>query len=132
MKSLFLIIGMAGVAFSQGVTSKVEVKDPISAPSERPLTSDELLKLQLTQARIQNLQTKYKLAEYQTEVQSFATEQQAIYVAACKSIGLSDANIKAGECRLDTGVDSDGKPTMGPDGKPLAPRVWREVAKETK
>lgn len=131
MKNLFLIALMMGSAFSQAVTSKVAVGESVHASTDRTLTAEESLKLQLTQARIQHLQDKYKIAEYQAEVQAVIAEQQSVFAAACKSVGIPEDKV-ATECRLNTGVDADGKPIAGPDGKPVASRVWREVAKEAK
>ncbi len=134
MKHLFLMIAFTGLTFAQApVTAKMDQKTLTAptAPAERPLTKEESLGLQLTQTRIVRLQEHYKISEYQAAIQSIGAEGQAIFTNACRSIGIPEDKI-ATECQYNTGVDADGKPIMGADGKPLAARVWWEVPKETK
>lgn len=125
---LFLLMTLTLAAMAQD--AKVATgPTPVPVPAERALTSEESLKLQLSQSRILRLQDKYKIAEYQSEVTAIAAEQNAVWLAACKSIGIPDDKIQT-ECRINTGVDADGKPVLGPDNKPLKPRVWRELPKD--
>lgn len=121
MKQLTLFLILASLAFG----------DEVPKAPERPLTKEESLTLQLSQSRILRLRDKYKIAEYEAEVQPLINDQQVAFVAACKSIGIPDAKI-ATECRLSTGVDGEGKPVTGPDGKPVAARVWWEKPEPSK
>lgn len=123
--SLLMSLALAAMAQDAKVASS---PTPIPATSERALAKEESLALQLSQVRVLRLQERYKIQEYQAELQPMANEQQAMWIAACKSIGIPDEKIQT-ECRINTGVDADGKPVNGPDGKPVTPRVWREIQK---
>lgn len=101
---------------------------PPAPASERALSETEVLKLQLTAAKIELLQKKYDTAGFQKEVQPLSDQQAAIVQAACESVGIAKDKVQA-ECRIQTGIDQDGKPVVGPDGKPVQPKVWREIPK---
>ncbi len=91
---------------------------PASAetPTERGLTEAESLKLQLLAAKIQLVQDKYKIEDFQKEIQPLVNEQEALASALCGSVGIPAAKIKT-ECGLNLGG-------AGPDGKPQAAKVW--------
>lgn len=97
---------------------------PTAAPSERMLTEADLLKYQVSALQIDRLRKIYKIDEFNEKVQPYSSDQQAWYVATCKSIGLTDEQIKAQECGVNVGIDLDGKPITGQDGKPVVSRVW--------
>jgi|SRR5579885_851730 len=92
-------------------------------PTERPLSEVEVLKLKLAMSQIENLQAKYKIDEFNKEAQPISAEQRAIAVAACKSVGVAEANVEK-ECGIAFG--------KGPDGKEVAPRVWKISLPEKK
>lgn len=108
-------------------TPAAPIAPDVKTSSERALSENELLKLQLTQAKIELLQKKYDTEGFQKEVKPLSDEQQAIFQAACESVGVPKD--KMAECRLQTGLDEHGKQAIGPDGKPVEAKVWREVAK---
>lgn len=99
-----------------------------SPATERPLTETEVLKIQLVAAKIELLQKKYDVAGFQRETQPLSDQQAAIIQAACESVGVPKDKLQA-ECRVQIGFDQDGKQVMGPDGKPVTPKVWREIGK---
>jgi hypothetical protein len=98
---------------------------PVKVPTERPLTDLEVAKMQNYMLQIDRLQKEFKIQEFNEKVKPFSTAQQAQYAEACHSIGLTDAEIAAQVCGYNVGVDLDGKPILGPDGKPTPAKVWR-------
>jgi len=113
------------------LTLAVMAEDVKPLPAERPLTKEEILALQVDELRITRLQDQYKISEYQSKANPiFATHNEKIQ-ALCISIGIPQDKIVV-ECKFTTGVDMDGNPVVGPDGKPVAARVWREEATEKK
>jgi hypothetical protein len=108
--------------------SKTEVAKVTPAP--KPATVPELIfdelqttKLQLigTQAALVN--KKYNITDYRKEIQPLAVQQQAIYFAKCKELGIPE-NLIATECGLETGIDEDGKVKLDATGKAIPARVW--------
>lgn len=96
--------------------------------TERALTKDELLEFRSTMAEIKNLRVQYKIDEFQEKVQPKVAEQQEAFVKVCRSVGVPEEKIQPAngqsECGMNTGLDNDGNPLKGPDGKPIAPKVW--------
>lgn len=105
---------------------KVDPKSitPTPPPTERQLTETETLKLQLAAAKIALLNKQFDIAGYNKELIPIQAEQNAIAMAACKSVGIPEELIKQGQCGLNLGIDNDAKPMLGADGKPVAARVW--------
>ncbi len=126
MKIVFLLAASAALIFAQAAKVDKAPSSPSAAPTERPLTETESLKLQLTMAQISLLNKKYDIEKYQAELKPLVEEQQAVAMAACHSVGVSDDKVQT-ECALVTGVGQDGKPTMGQDGKPVQAKVWHQI-----
>lgn len=125
MKVLVLLAASAVLMIAQDAKVAVPTQ-AIPAPAmERGLTETEILKLQNAMLQIDNLKKVYKIDEFNEKVQPISESEQVEYVSACKSIGLTDEQIKAQECGFSLGVDMNGKPITGPDGKPVQSRVWR-------
>jgi hypothetical protein len=95
--------------------------------SERPLSEAEVLKFQLLGAKMQILADKFKITEYQTELQPLSAEQQNLTVEKCASVGVTPDKIQT-ECGIDLGLGPDGKQRLGPDNKPVAAHVWKVQA----
>lgn len=115
---LMIVAAMAALSV-MGQDAKVAPapeKTAAANPSERPLTEVEVLKLKLAMSQIENLNTKYKIEDYQKEVAPISAEQRAVAVAACKSVGVPEDKVEK-ECGLSFG--------KGPDGKDVSPRVWK-------
>ncbi len=123
---LFLMMTLTLAVMAQDAKVAPEAAKPLPVSADRALTKEESLALQLTQTRILRLQDKYKLAAYQEELQPIISDQQAVFMSACKSVGIAEDKVPT-ECRINTGVDAEGKPVVGPDGKQVAARVWREA-----
>lgn len=118
------------IASAQEVKESHKPQPPAPAVTSRPLTHDEQLEFDLATARIQNINTKYKINEYNQEIAPFSASQSSVAKAACASVGISESQFPNG-CGFTTGHDADGKPVMGADGKPVVPHVWN-VAEEAK
>lgn len=131
MKVVCLIAAAAALMISaHAQDAKVAPPTPVAAPAspaERPLNETEILKFQNSMLQIDRLKKLYKIDEFNEKVQAYSSDQQAEYSSVCKSIGLTDAQIKAQECGLSVGVDLDGKPLMGQDGKPIPSKVWHSL-----
>lgn len=132
MKIVYLVTAMAVLMISAHaqdakVSTAVPVPNSPAVSSERPLSEVELLKLQLSMANVKLLQDKYKLAEYQREVQPEGDKQEKIVTEICLSIGVPADKIKT-DCGLQTGLDAEGKPVLGQDGKPVPAKAWKVVA----
>jgi len=122
--SVFLISAFAQEAKIAPTTAGIP-----AAPTEKVLTKESILEYQNLSLRLEKLQKEYKVAEFQEKVKPISDEQQAWYMGLCRSIGLTDEQIAQtpthqSECGLNVGVDVDGKPIMGQDGKPIQSRVW--------
>ncbi len=126
MKIVFLLAASAALMFAQDAKVDKASTLPSAAPTERPLTETESLKLQLTMAQISLLNKKYDIEKYQAELKPLVEEQQAVALAACKSVGVPDDKVQT-ECALQTGIGQDGKPTMGQDGKSVQAKVWHAI-----
>ena len=125
MNKLFLIAALACVAYAQDAKFKgspTRLEDA-GKPTERTLTETEALKLQLIAAKLQLLQERYKIAEFQKDAQPLNAEQETVATAACQSLGIPAEKIRT-ECGIQTGLGQDGKPLTGPDGKPVVAKVW--------
>ena len=135
MKTVFLIFALAGVAFCQDIKA-VNVPGSSGAPTERALTDLEVTKFQLAAAQLELAKAKYKIQEFNEEIQPAVQSQNAIARAACLSVGVPENKILFGspenECGINTGFGPDGKPLNGPDGKPTQPKVWRIIPPEKK
>lgn len=127
---LMLIAALVATMYGQEAAKMEAPKGTAaqSAPTERHLTENEVLKLKLSQAQIQLLQKDYKIEEYQSKLKPLSEEQVSIAKSACLSVGVPEAKILLGspenECGINMGVGPDGNPVMGPDGKPQVARVW--------
>lgn len=122
---LFVIAAMSA-CFLMGQDAKVIAQPsapPAVAATERPLTETELLKIQLTLTRLQLLQDKFHMADFNKEAAVISADQQSIVESVCSSIGVPKDKIQS-QCGLATGLDNDGKPITSADGKPVAARVW--------
>lgn len=137
MKSLIILTAFTAILSAQPVQKPAPEKPATStAPADRALSDDEVLKLSLANSQIEVLRSKYdivalekKYKEFQAEVAQIAARQEVIVKAACASVGVSEADIKTGGCGLSLGLDTTGKAINGQDGKPIVSRVWREVKK---
>lgn len=126
MKALTLFAASAVLmitAFAQDAKMSPTAPAGPTQATERALSENEVLKLQLSIANAQLLQDKYRIQEYQKEIQSISDEQEKIFFEACKSVGVPADKIKT-ECQVTTGMGPDGKPVMGQDGKPMQGKVW--------
>lgn len=127
MKVLLLIAATAAFSFAQEgkpITAKPApaITKEVAQPAERKLTREEVLEFQVALKDVAILRQKYRLEEFNKEVQSLSQIQLAIYTAACSSIGISQEKINRRECNFDIGLDEDGKPVMR-DGKPVEAKV---------
>lgn len=126
MKALVLLAAtVAMTIYGQEAKVAPSTATPALAatPPERGLSEAEVLRIRLSMARVQILQDRYKLSDYQKEVQPLLEEQESIVTQACLSVGIPADKVKT-ECSLSTGVDNEGKPLTAPDGKPVPARVW--------
>lgn len=127
MKYFMLLAAMTALMNAQSVTTAAKVAPtesaPVAKPAERALTETESLKLQLSMANITLLQKKYNIEQYSKDLQPLVAEQEKVAMEACRSVGIPDEKVKT-ECGINTGIDQDGKPILGADGKPAQPRVW--------
>lgn len=121
---MILIAALAAFSISAQV-AKVEPKTTVDTPppTERQLTKDEVTSFELASARIQVLRAKFHIDDYEKEAKPFQDTLNGIFVAACKSVGVSEELIQKGSCGFTVGVDQEGKPLLGPDGKPITARV---------
>ncbi len=142
MKYLIVFAASAALMISAyGQDAKIVPPGPENnirqpAPTEKILSKADITEYQVSALRIEKLKTDFKISEFNEKVKPHADEQQAWYVGQCKSIGLSDKQIQEQECGLTIGVDLDGKPIMGQDGKPITSKVFHNapppVAAKTK
>lgn len=102
-----------------------------SIPTERPLTTDEVLQSQYNLKSVLLLAKQYDLDEHQKQIQEFQKAAQPFQsannetvIAACKSLGIAEKDI-ASECGFTNGLDQNGKPMLDQNGKPVVPRVWK-------
>lgn len=93
------------------------------SPTERALSETEVLKLTNANLKIKLLGEKFKLDEYRKEAEAITSEQNAVAVTMCLSVGVPKEFVQT-QCGVNLGVDPDGKPLLGPDQKPVQPRVW--------
>jgi hypothetical protein len=109
------------------VAPEAKVTAP-AAPTERPLTKDELLLFRSTMAEIRNLREKFHIDEFNEKVQPKVNEQNQVFVAACRSVSVPEDKIQPtvgqSECSLNTGLDNEGNPLKDAAGKPVPPKVW--------
>lgn len=130
MKVIVLLAAMSALMMAQ-TAKMVSTPAPAKPPLERALTDTEILKMQNNMLQVDRIQKDYKIQEFNEKVKPFSNAQQAQYVEACHSIGLTDAEISAQLCGYNIGIDLDGKPLIGADGKPTPARVWKiEPAKQ--
>jgi hypothetical protein len=122
MKTTFAIFALASLSFAQDKTPPANLVGGAS-PTERNLTEAEALKLQLLAARAQIIQDKYKIQQFQEEMKPITDEQSALAAGLCRSVGIP-AELVQTQCSLNLGVDQNGRPIVGADGKPATPRVW--------
>lgn len=127
---LFALAALAALSFGQD-SKMVSPPAPLPPPTERALSETEVLKLQNSLLQMQVLNKDYKIDEYNSKAKPIIDAQQAIAVAACKSVGVPEEKITT-ECGITTGIGQDGKPTMGADGKPVQPRVWWQKPESAK
>lgn len=117
MKTFCLILIWGAYLMAQDAKVAAAVEAPaVAVLPERPLTELEITKIQLADARIELLKKSYKIDEYSKEVQPLVSEKEAVLIAACVSIGIPAEKVRT-ECGANTGG-------AGPDGKPVAGRVW--------
>lgn len=119
MKVLVLLAAAAALIFADEKAAPKKEEEP----TERTLSEAESLKLQLLAAKIQILQDKYKIADYQKEMQPLADEQNALITQSCVSVGVPRDQVQT-QCALNLEIGPDGKSLNGPDGKPLPAKVW--------
>ena len=81
--------------------------------------------LQLIATKAARLNDRYKIPEYQKELQPLAQQQQSLYLKACRKLGIPDDLIQK-ECGFESGVDLDGNVKKSPDGNPVQAKVWRQ------
>jgi len=117
---MFLTI-FAGLMCAQN-TNTAAPKDSPAPPVDRLLTREEVLMIENSILRLALAQKNYKIEQYQAEVAHIVGEQESVIAAACKSVGVPADRLKS-ECGM-TGFGQDGRPVVGPDGKPVSPRVW--------
>ena len=102
-----------------------------AAHTERPLTKDEVLEFRSTMAEIKNLRTVYKISEFEDKVRPKVAEQQDAFTKACLSVGVPADKINPtsgpSQCGLNTGLDEEGNPLKGADGKPIPAKVWYQA-----
>ena len=96
---------------------------PKAPNPERAWTEVETLKFQLADEKIRRLREQFHIDEFNKQVTPLSGEQTGILVALCKSIGIPEPLVQQ-QCGLETGLDQDGKVKIGPDSKPVTPRVW--------
>jgi hypothetical protein len=105
-----------------------DVKAATPAITERAPSKDEILEYRATLAEIKNLRTVYKIDEFNQKVQPKVSEQQKLFADMCRSVGVPEEKITPTvgqtECGLNMGVDDDGNPLKGADGKPISAKVW--------
>jgi hypothetical protein len=133
MKTLFLIFVAAMAAFSQEL-AKVDPKatTPAAKPAERPLTKEEVLTFRATMAEIKNLRAEFRIDEYEKKIKVIANEQQTAATDMCLSVGVPKELVQT-QCGITTGLDENGQPLNGPDGKPITPKVfWNKPTAEKK
>lgn len=99
------------------------------APSERQLRADEITAAQLADTQVQLLQEKYKINEYLEKAKAPTAAYNAVKTEACKSVGVPEAEMNQW-CGFVTGLDKDGNPILGPDGKPTPAKVWNAKPKQ--
>jgi hypothetical protein len=112
-----------------------QVSEP-QTPKERALTDGEVWHLKDTMAELTNLDSEYKIGEYNAKRSALLQEQMTVIGPACVSVSVPQDRISypkpdggtGSDCGITVpGKDKDGKPILGPDGKPLTGRVWNAV-----
>ncbi len=128
MKLLLLTVLVTCTLSAQSTKLNPSKKEETQTlPSERNLEEKEALKFKLAVANVLLLRKTFDIDKYETELKPFNDEQNSIIVAACKSVGVDQAGIQKGECGFNAGVGPDGKILLGADGKPVQPRVWKNI-----
>lgn len=150
---LMILSLTATMLFAQDakVSAPKDAPASVAIPSERPLTDAEVKDFQLTMAQIalirqehdidgyqeflkmnlkddlaQLLRKRFDIAGFETEIKGPSDRQVKNAQTICKSVGIPDDKIQS-ECELQVGVYPDGRPELGPDKKPIMPRVfWRK------
>lgn len=122
MKKILLC---AAFALSLAAQNVQDAKANPPAPTERVLTHDEALELQVTILKIHLLNDQFKINDYQAAVAPLSKRQQEIHDSTCLSIGISKDKINT-ECGI-SGFDANGDPIIGADGKAVPQRVYRIV-----
>jgi hypothetical protein len=125
MKAIVLLAAMSALMMAQDAKMVTNPPAPAKPPSERSLSETEVLKMQNWMLEADRIQKFYKVDEFNEKMKPISMAQHAQYIEACYSIGLTDAEIAAQECGFNIGIDLDGKPIMGPDGKPMPAKVWK-------
>ena len=96
---------------------------PDALPQELLFNETQTLKIQLAQTQMALLNKKYNIENYNKEAQPLVVEEQNIYLAACKQLGIPETLITT-QCGVEPGVDGDGKAKLDPAGKPVPAKVW--------
>lgn len=132
MKIIITFAAVAALTFGQEAKVAPLPAQANAPPSERALSETESLRIQLTIANLKVLQAKHKteelqkkMEEFQSEAKPVIEEQQSIISTACQSVGVPIEKMQE-ECGISTGIGEDGRPAVGPDGKPMQARVWKK------
>ena len=130
MKTLFALAALAALMNAQPTQKPAPEAPKVETPqNERGLTEAEQLKYRATMAEMKNIQEEFRIKEFNAKIAPKSNEQLAVIIAACKSVHVPEDKIQPrngqpSECGFISGLDDDGNPAKGPDGRPIAAKVW--------